>query len=133
MSFIAWNQLMTKRTIDFKKTLTTPKCLECSPMVKVSGKPTVGGMRCISRPSIWSISPKCAITSYLIPTTNVSEVTAKRAQLNYAIIQDIPFDRGQVMVDAILHNKDTKMNLGHPFLIYGLCKKERVPLESNEA
>ena len=34
------------------------------------------------------------ITSYLIPMTNVCEVTAKRALLNYAIIQDIPFDVG---------------------------------------
>ena len=25
------------------------------------------------------------------------------------------------------------MNLGHPLLIYGLCKKAGVPLESNEA
>ena len=25
------------------------------------------------------------------------------------------------------------MNLGHPFLIYGLCKQARVPLEDNEA
>ena len=25
------------------------------------------------------------------------------------------------------------MNLGRPFIIYGLCKKSRVPLESNEA
>ena len=32
------------------------------------------------------------ITFRLIPTTNVCEVTAKRALLNYAIIQDIPFD-----------------------------------------
>ena len=32
------------------------------------------------------------ITSCLIPVTNVCEVTAKRALLNYAIIQDIPFD-----------------------------------------
>ena len=60
------------------------------------------------------------ITSCLIPTTNVCEVTAKRALLNYAIIQDIPFDVGQVIEDAILHNQDAKMNLGHPFLIYGL-------------
>ena len=37
------------------------------------------------------------ITSRLIPTTNMCEVTAKRALLNYAIIQDIPFDVGQVM------------------------------------
>ena len=34
------------------------------------------------------------ITSRLIPTTNVCEVTAQRAQLNYAILQDIPFDVG---------------------------------------
>ena len=73
------------------------------------------------------------ITSRLIPTTNVCEVTTKRALLNYVIIQDIPFDVGQVIEDAILHNKDAKMNLGHPFLIYGLCKQAGVPLEDNEA
>ena len=32
------------------------------------------------------------ITSRLISTTNVCEVKCKRALLNYAIIQDIPFD-----------------------------------------
>ena len=39
------------------------------------------------------------ITSYLIPMTNVCEVTAKRVLLNYAIIQDIPFDVGLVIED----------------------------------
>ena len=73
------------------------------------------------------------ITSRLIPTTNVCEVTAKRALLNYAIIQDIPFDVGQVIEDAILYNKDAKMNLGHLFLIYDLCKQVGVPLEDNKA
>ena len=73
------------------------------------------------------------ITSRLIPTTNVCEVTAKRALLNYAILQDIPFDVGQVIEDAILHNRDAKMNLGHPFLIFGLCKRAGVPLDNNEA
>ena len=58
---------------------------------------------------------------------------AKRALLNYAIIQDIPFDVGQVIEDAILYNKDAEMNLGPPFLIYGLCKQARVPLEDNGA
>ena len=53
--------------------------------------------------------------------------------LNYAIIQDIPFDVGQVIKDSILHNWDAKMNLGHPFLIYGLCKRAGVPLDDNEA
>ena len=60
------------------------------------------------------------ITSRLIPTTNVCEVTAKHALLNYVILQDIPFDVGQVIEDAILHNRDAKMNLGHPFYIFGL-------------
>ena len=86
-------------------------------------------------PNIWPLSPKVwhhFITSRLISTTNVYEVTAKRALLNYAIIQDIPFDVGQVIEDAILHNRDAKMNLGHPFLIYGLCKRAGVPLDDNE-
>ena len=73
------------------------------------------------------------ITSRLIPTTNVCEVTAQRSLLNYAILQDIPFDVGQVIEDAILHNREAKMNLGHPFLIFGLCKQVRVPLDTNEA
>ena len=73
------------------------------------------------------------ITSRLIPTTNVCEVTAQRSLLNYAILQDIPFDVGQVIEDAILHNRDAKMNLGHPFLIFGLCKQAGVPLDTDEA
>ena len=39
----------------------------------------------------------------------------------------------QVIKDAILYNKDAKMNLGYPFLIYSLCKQDGVPLEDNEA
>ena len=73
------------------------------------------------------------ITSRLIPTTNVCEVTTQRSVLNYAILQDIPFDVGQVIEDGILHNRDAKMNLGHPFLIFGLCKQARVPLDDNKA
>ena len=73
------------------------------------------------------------ITSRLIPTTNVCEVTAQRSLLNFAIIQDIPFDVGLVSEDAILHNREAKMNLGHPFLIFGLCKQAGVPLDDNEA
>ena len=73
------------------------------------------------------------ITSRLLPTTNVCEVTAKRALLNFAILQDIPFDVGQIIEDAILYNKDAKMNLGHPFLIFVLCKRVGVPLEDNKA
>ena len=73
------------------------------------------------------------ITSLLISMTNVCEVTAKRALLNHAIIQDIPFDVGQVIEDSILYNKDAKMNLEHPFLICGLFKQARVTLEDNKA
>ena len=73
------------------------------------------------------------ITSCLIPMTNVCEEKAKGTLLNYVIIQDIPFDVGQVIEDAILYNKDATMNLGHPFLIYDLCQKAGVQLESNEA
>ena len=73
------------------------------------------------------------ITSRLLPTTNVGKVTAKPALLNFAILQDIPFDVGHVIKDAILYNKDAKKNLGHPFLIFGLCKRADVPLEDNEA
>ena len=40
---------------------------------------------------------------------------------------------GQIIEDAILYNKDAKMNLGHPFLIHGLCKNAGVPIETNEA
>ena len=73
------------------------------------------------------------ITSRLISTTKICEVTAKPALLNFTILQDIPFDIGQVIEDAILYKKDAKMNLRHPFLICGLCKKAGVPLEDNEA
>ena len=58
---------------------------------------------------------------------------AKWALPNFSIIQDIPFDVSRVIEDAILYNRDAKMNLGHPFLIYGMCKNSRVPLEDNEA
>ena len=61
------------------------------------------------------------------------EVTAKKALLNYFIIQDIPFDVGQVIEDEILYNKDAEMKLEHFFLIYGLCKQVGVPLEDNKA
>ena len=73
------------------------------------------------------------IASRLILTSNVCEVTVKRALLNFAILQDIPFDVGRVIEDVILHKKDAKMNLGHPFLIFGLCKRAGVPLEHSEA
>ena len=74
-------------------------------------------------PKVWNHF----ITSRLIPTTNVCEVMAKRALLNYAIIQDIPFDVGQAIEDAILYNKDVKMNLGHPCLSKAYASKPRCP------
>ena len=93
------------------------------------------GTLCTSRPNTWLTFLRYGITSshLTFPTTNVCEVTAKRALLNYAIIQDILFDVDRVIEDAILYKKDAKMNLGHPFLIYGLCNQVGVPLEDNEA
>ena len=93
------------------------------------------GMLCTSRLNIWLTSSNCGITSLCLAIflqKNVCQMTAKHALLNYAIIQDIPFDVGQVIEDAILYNRDAKMNLGHPFLIYRLYMKARVPLTSNE-
>ena len=80
-------------------------------------------------PKVWHHFIKLCVIS----TTNVFEVTDMKAMLNYAIIQDIPFDVGQVIEDSILYNKYTKMNLGHPFLINDLCIQAGVPLEDNEA
>ena len=60
-------------------------------------------------------------------------MTAKWALLNFSIIQDTLFDVSQVIEDAILYNRDAKMNLEHPFLIYGLCKNAGVLLKDNEA
>ena len=68
------------------------------------------------------------ITSRLIPMTNVCEVTTKPSLLNYAIIQDIPFDVGQVIKDEILYNKDAKMNLGHPFSLFTTYASKLGPL-----
>ena len=64
------------------------------------------------------------ITSRLIPMMNVCEVTAKRALLNFSIIQYIPFDVDQVREDTILYNWDAKMNLGRPFLIMACARTQ---------
>ena len=67
------------------------------------------------------------ITSCLIPMTNVCEVTAKRALLNYAIIQDMPFDVGHVIENAILYNKEAKMNSGTPSSFTAYASKPGCP------
>ena len=93
----------------------------------------------VKSPSIWSRTPnsvrirQSGRTGTWGVITNVCEVTTKPALLNFAILQDIPFDVGHVIKDTILYNKDDKKNLGHPFLIFGLCKRVEVPLEDNEA
>ena len=73
------------------------------------------------------------ITLHLIPMTNVCKVKARRALPNYVIIKNILFDVSQVIEDAILYNKDAKMNIRNPFFIYVLCKQADVPLEDNES
>ena len=93
------------------------------------------GTSCTSRPNTWPIYLRCG--TILSPLTSFQrrmfQGDGKRALLNFAIIQDILFDVSQVIEDAILYNWDAKMNLGHPFLIYGLCKNVGVLLEDNEA
>ena len=92
-------------------------------------------MPCTSRPNTLPIYLRCGtILSPLSHSDNeFCEVMTKRALLNFAIIQDILFDVGQVIKDAILYNQDSKTNLEHPFLIYGLCRNAGVPIEENEA
>ena len=58
------------------------------------------------------------MTSKFLPSTNVYEVTKERALLNYAILQDIKFDVGKIIEDANLSNKEGRMGLGYPILIY---------------
>ena len=73
-------------------------------------------------PKVW----KHFITSRHLPSTNLCEVTKERAILNYDILQDIKFDVGEIIKEAIWYNKDGRMNLGHPFLIFQLCKQADV-------
>ena len=72
------------------------------------------------------------ITSKLLPSTNVCEVTKERALLNKAILQDIKFDVGKIIKDAILSNKEGRISIGYSILIYQLCRKPRVEVSSKE-
>ena len=68
----------------------------------------------------------------IIPSRNTSEVNKERALYLYSIMEDIPFDVGETIKTSILMNIVGKHNLGHPTLIFKLCKKARVsftPLE----
>ena len=72
------------------------------------------------------------ITSRILPSTNVREVTKERAILNYAILQYIKFDMGAIIKDTIWFNKEGRMKLGHSFLIFQLCKQARVKVSNQE-
>ena len=50
-------------------------------------------------------------TSRILPTTNVCEVTRKRAILNFANLQNIKFDVGMIIGEAIWENMDEKEEL----------------------
>ena len=65
------------------------------------------------------------ITSRILTTTNICEVTRERAILNFAILQNIKFDVGMIIEESIWDNRDAEKNLGYPFLIYQLCKNVR--------
>ena len=67
----------------------------------------------------------------ILPITNFYEVNREKGILNFAILQNIKFDVGMIIEEAIWDNRDTKKNLGYPFLMYQLCKNVRVEI-SNE-
>ena len=52
--------------------------------------------------------------------------------LNYAILQDIKFYMGKIIEEAIWDNREGRMNLGYPFLMYQLCKQVGVEATNKE-
>ena len=72
------------------------------------------------------------ITSRILPATNVCEVTRERAILNYYILQNIKFDVGKIIEEAIWDNRDARKNLGYPFPIYQLCKNVGVEISNQD-
>ena len=79
-------------------------------------------------PKVW----KHFIISRHLLSTNLCEVTKERAILIYDILQDIKFDVGEIIKEVIWYNKDGRMNLGHPFLIFQLCKQADVQSSNQE-
>ena len=53
------------------------------------------------------------ITYRILPTTNVCEVTRERVILNFPILQNIKFDVGMIIEEAIWDNRDARKNLGY--------------------
>ena len=72
------------------------------------------------------------LISCILPTTNVCEVTKERAILNYAILQNIKFDIGKIIEEAISSKGEGRMNLGYPFLIFQLFKQADVQCSNHE-
>ena len=72
------------------------------------------------------------ITSRILPTTNVFEVTMEWDILNFAILHSIKFDMGKIIEEAIWDNRDARKNLGYPFLIYQLCENAGVDISNQD-
>ena len=66
------------------------------------------------------------IAAKIIPSGNISEVNNERTLYPYAIMEDIKFDVGEAIETSIWMNSAGKHNLGHPSLIFELCKKAGV-------
>ena len=66
---------------------------------------------------------KYFIAAKIIPSENIFEVNKERAINLYAIMEDVKFDVGEAIEISILMNSAGKHNLGHPSLIFELCKK----------
>ena len=79
-------------------------------------------------PSVWHHF----LISCILPTINVCEVTKERALLNYAILQNIKFDIGKIIGEAISSKGEGRMNLGYTFLIFQLFKQADVQCSNHE-
>ena len=62
-------------------------------------------------------------TSRILPTTNVCKVTWERVVLNYAILQNIKFDMGKIIKEAIWDNRDVRKNWGYPFSLLSVVQE----------
>ena len=63
------------------------------------------------------------VTSKISLSSNISEVTKERVVLEYVTLDNIKFDTGKIIEEAIWANRGGLTNLGYPFLIFKLCEK----------
>ena len=74
------------------------------------------------------------IFATLLPSGNTSDVTKRRAILNYVIFKGFTIDVGKIIERSILATLEGKRiaGLGHPSLIYQLCLQKGVEASDRE-